>query len=222
MTNSHAVRVANLSCTLGGRCLFDSLQFELEAGARMSIQGPSGLGKTTLLRILAGLQSATSGTIELHGELATQGNKHLVAPHQRGLQMVFQDLGLWPTRSVLRNVVDPLRAQGWSASDAQQRAMSLLQALEIDALAQRKPASLSGGEARRLAFARALAPQPKLLLLDEPFASLDPASRDRSFAALESGLAQTEAAVILVTHDPAEAARLGGESLNWPTPQSTS
>lgn len=216
MTKPAAVRVSELSCSLGGRRLFESLNFELEANGRLSIQGASGAGKTTLLRILAGLHPADSGTVELHGRAATSGKKHLLAPHQRGLQMVFQDLGLWPTRSVLQNIADPLQAQSWSKSDAQQRARELLNALHLDALEARKPASLSGGEARRLAFARALAPRPNLLLLDEPFASLDPTSRDRSFDALEAGLAHTEAAVILVTHDPSEADRLGGSRLSWP------
>ena len=193
------------------RRLFTGLALELGAGERLSIQGPSGCGKTTLLRLIAGLEAPQSGTIELCGRPASRAGKVLLPPWRRGVQMVFQDLGLWPTRSVRANVRDACRAAG--VADPDGRTDAVLQRLGLVGLAARKPSTLSGGEARRLAFARALALEPELLLLDEPFASLDAENRSAGFALLEEVLAATAAAVILVTHDPEEAARLGGRDL---------
>ena len=118
---------------------------------------------------------------------------------------------LWPTRSVAQNISDALRAQGFDKSKIDSRVFECLEEVGLSALAQRKPDSLSGGEARRLAFARALASKPKLLLLDEPFASLDPVSRDDGLCWLDKVLHSSQSAVILVTHEPSEAISLGGE-----------
>ncbi|MDP7062039.1 MAG: ATP-binding cassette domain-containing protein, partial [Planctomycetota bacterium] len=128
------------------------------------------------------------------------------------VQLVFQDLGLWPTRTVLQNVTDARKAAG--LGDVQKVAEETLAALDLQDLMDRKPTKLSGGEARRLAFARALALEPKLLLLDEPFASLDPDARHSGFDLLEQVLARSSAAVLLVTHDPEEAARLNGKRMS--------
>ena len=190
--------------------MLDGIQFELAAGERLSIAGRSGRGKSTLLRLIAGLQDADAGEIQIAGRSAMQGGKQQLAPWDRELQLVFQDLGLWPTRTVQQHLLDALRAQGLRGGPAKQRATEVLQALDLSELAARRPGRLSGGEARRVALARALACQPKLLLLDEPFASLDAESRDDGFRFLESVLELSRAAVILVTHDPEEAARLGG------------
>lgn len=193
------------------RVVLHNVSLTLESGQRLSIQGPSGTGKTTLLRILAGLESADAGNVTLSGKLATQGSKIKLPPWQRGVQMVFQDLGLWPTRTVLQNVMDARKAAG--LPNIKKASTQVLTALGLGDFLQRKPGKLSGGEARRLAFARALAMEPKLLLLDEPFASLDPDARQAGFDLLEEVLHQTSAAVILVTHDTEEAARLGGTAM---------
>jgi len=124
--------------------------------------------------------------------------------------MVFQDLGLWPSRSVRQHLEDTLQAQGKKASDSSKHIDQTLEALGLSALQHQKPAKLSGGEARRLGFARALVTQPALLLLDEPYASLDPLARKDGFQYLESTLPVSNTAVILVTHHYEEAAALGG------------
>lgn len=211
MTDSPLLTLDGLGFRRGDRVLFRALDFRLEAGARATLVGPSGVGKTTLLRLVAGLEAPSEGRILLGGEEASCAGKVVLPPWRRGIQLVFQDLGLWPTRSVLANVVDTRKAAG--LPDATGRSRELLAALGLDGLHKRRPASLSGGEARRLAFARALAAEPKLLLLDEPFAHLDAASRDAGFALLEQVLADRDTAVLMVTHRDEEAARLGGASL---------
>lgn len=210
--SSAQLAVSQISKSFAERKVLDKVSFELEAGQRMSIQGPSGTGKTTLLRIIAGLDSPDAGTIHIGGQVATEGSKSLLQPWQRHVQLVFQDLGLWPTRTVLQNVTDARKAAG--LGNVQQVAIETLTALGLEGLLKRKPAKLSGGEARRLAFARALALEPKLLLLDEPFASLDPEARQSGFDLLEQVLERSSAAVLLVTHDPEEAARLNGTQMN--------
>jgi ABC-type nitrate/sulfonate/bicarbonate transport system ATPase subunit len=176
----------------------------------LSIQGRSGQGKTTLLRLIAGLEAADDGNMTIDGKSAMANGKLLLQPWERGVQIVFQDLGLWPTRNVLQNVLDPLRAKGVSKTEALSKAQSLLMELGLSERLKSRPGTLSGGEGRRLALARALAVQPQLLLLDEPFTSLDPETRQRSYELLDRALEHQQTAVILVTHDPEEAARLGG------------
>lgn len=206
-----AVAVRGLRVAHDGRTLLDDLTLNLAPGERCSIQGSSGCGKTSFLRVIAGLDDADAGAIHLAGREANRDGRAVLPPWERGVQMVFQDLGLWPTRSVRRNVEDALRSAG--RDDPRGRAERTLQALGLGDLMERGVGKLSGGEARRLAFARALALEPRVLLLDEPFTSLDPDSRAQGFALLEEVLAATSATVLLVTHDPEEAARLGGRML---------
>jgi ABC-type Fe3+/spermidine/putrescine transport system ATPase subunit len=209
--NPPQLALSALTKSFRQRVVLDHVSLAVEAGQRFSIQGPSGTGKTTLLRIIAGLEAADSGSVWLAGKVATEGAKIKLQPWQRGVQMVFQDLGLWPTRNVLQNVMDARQAAG--LPHVKEVSTQVLVALGLGDFLKRKPGKLSGGEARRLAFARALAMEPKLLLLDEPFASLDPDARHAGFELLEQVLDQTSAAVILVTHDPEEATRLGGSQL---------
>ncbi len=202
----------NLAKSYRGQAVLEKLELQIEAQQRYSIQGPSGCGKSTLLRLLAGLESPDAGTIQLEGQVASTAGKILLPPWRRKTQMVFQDLGLWPTRTVLQHVVDMRKAGQLPNPKAE--GQKILAQLGLDGLEKRRPAHLSGGEARRLAFARVMAMEPKLILLDEAFSSLDAENREQGFQLLEQVIANTQAAVLLVTHDPLEAERLGGTCLH--------
>lgn len=170
--------------------------------------GESGAGKTTILNCIAGLARPDSGEIEIQGRLVFSGEKGLdVATRDRGVGFVFQHYALFPHLSALDNVALAL------PKDEKGRARSYLERFGIAHLAARRPDHLSGGEKQRLAFARALAVEPRVLLLDEPFSALDrktKAAMHEEFRALRSELTMS---VILVSHDRAEAESLGDRIL---------
>ncbi len=173
---------------------------------RLAIIGPSGCGKSTLLRIIAGLEPGHSGTITYDGVDITRQ-----PAHQRRIGLMFQDHALFPHLSVAANIGYGLHGQAKSAIAA--RVESLLQLVGLPHLAQRFPDQLSGGERQRVALARSLAPSPRLLLLDEPFASLDRSLRDRLLDELPQWLAREEVAAIYVTHDANEACQIASDML---------
>ena len=175
-----------------------TLDVELRASPGVTVLfGPSGAGKTSVLRAIAGLILLRSGFVRFGDEEWTQ-----LPPERRAIGYVFQSSALFPHLSVEENV-----RFGAPSSDA---ASKWMQRLKLDALASRRPASLSGGETQRVALARALARSPRVLLLDEPFSSLDDARRDELLLEVKS-LVETEKLVtILVTHDRSEGERLGG------------
>ena len=166
---------------------------QLEAGQRIAILGESGCGKSTLLRVISGLEEYDGGQVTLE--------------HPRRSLMVFQDLGLWPSHTSMQQLI--MAAKASKIGGATAKAERLLEQLQISHIADRKPATISGGEARRLAFARVLICQPKLILLDEAFSSLDADNRQQGIKLLQEVLALSSAAVIMVTHNQDDAAQLG-------------
>ena len=184
-------------------------------GRTLVILGPSGCGKTTLLRVLAGLQRVDSGTVTLGDDIVAGNGRHVPA-EERGIGLVFQDWALFPHLTVAANVAFGLpraeRHNRWFRSrPVSARVRGLLEMLDISGLAHRLPGSLSGGQRQRVALARALAPRPSVLLLDEPFSSLDVALRlevRREVAVLLRELGIT---CVFVTHDQDEAFVLGDE-----------
>lgn len=153
------------------RPVLTSVSFEAEQGERLVILGPSGSGKSTLLRLVAGLDAPSAGTISLHGRPASAEGRIIVEPQARRLSLVFQDLALWP-----HMVCDEqLHFMGPELDTAERKA--LLRDVDLEDFGARLPAHMSGGERQRLALARALAAKPQILLLDEPFANLDPTLR---------------------------------------------
>ena len=171
---------------------------ELRASPGVTVLfGPSGAGKTSALRALAGLIPLRAGFVRFGADDWT----HL-PPEQRAIGYVFQSSALFPHLSVEENV-----RFGAPSADL---ASSWLERLRLSALAKRRPSSLSGGEAQRVALARALARQPKVLLLDEPFSSLDDARRDELLLEVKAVVEREQLVTVFVTHDRAEGERLGG------------
>ena len=170
-----------------------------------ALLGPSGSGKSTVLRLLAGLETPTEGNILMNGTLASSPGRIRVQPHRRHLAMVFQDLGLWPALNVFDNVLLALDGRREPLATLRGLATNALELCGIGVLATRMPGTLSGGEQQRVALARALAPEPDFLLLDEPFAGLDLATKARLLGDLKHLLAERRVTVCLVTHDPGEA-----------------
>ncbi len=188
------------------RAAVAGLSFALEAGAIGVLIGPSGCGKTTLLRAVAGLERATAGRIALAG-VPVSGQGAAVAPELRQVGMVFQDFALFPHLNVLGNVAFGIHH--WPAAERAARVQEVLELVELPAHGARYPHELSGGQQQRVALARAIASRPRLLLLDEPFSSLDVDLREHLAHELRGILKRAGATALLVTHDQQEAFAMG-------------
>ena len=179
----------------------DNVSFALNQGDLLGFLGPSGCGKTTLLRILAGFEKPSTGTVKLAGRLVA-GDKHWVTPEQRHTGMVFQDFALFPHLTVAQNIAFGLRKDN---PEKRKRVLAVLALVGLTELEKRYPHQLSGGQQQRVALARALAPQPTLILLDEPLSNLDVQVRQRLRQEVRQILKATQTTAIFVTHDQEEA-----------------
>jgi iron(III) transport system ATP-binding protein len=175
---------------------------ELAAGRIGCLLGPSGCGKTTVLRAIAGFEPLTGGSIHLGGKLLSSPSTH-VPPEQRRVGMMFQEYALFPHLDAARNIGFGLRRL--SAAARQERVAELLALVGLPDAGGRFPHELSGGQQQRIALARALAPAPDLLLLDEPFSNLDGATRERLTLQVRDILRAAGQTAVLVTHHEAEA-----------------
>ena len=191
------------------------VSLDVNHGEVVAVLGPNGAGKTTLLRGLAGLLPLADGSrIELDGEvLADPATGRFVPPHQRKVGFVFQDLLLFDHMTALDNVAFGLRSRGRDRSAARRRAMDWLDRVGVASHASSRPHELSRGQSQRVALARALVTEPRLLLLDEPLASVDVEARASLRTELRDHLATTPAVQILVTHDPVDATSLATHTL---------
>jgi molybdate transport system ATP-binding protein len=204
--------VSGLSFDLEGRVGSLHLAVSLDAGEQpLVLVGPNGAGKTTLLLMLIGAMRPRRGRIELDGEkLFDTATDIDVVPEERGLGYVPQRYGLFPHLTVLGNVVFGLQSRRrYRRAERRERALALLETLEVAHLAARHPDSLSGGEGQRVALARALAAEPRALLLDEPLAALDASVRRQLREFLPSRLAALRLPAVVVTHDAVDAAAFG-------------
>ena len=185
------------------------LALRIAPGEVVAVLGPNGSGKTTLLRALAGLEPLKQGRIVLDGRvLDDPAIRVLVAPEHRSCGMLFQDHVLFPHLSVCENVAYGLRSRGIARGEARRRAIDWLELLELDGLTDAPPAALSGGQAQRVALARTLITEPRMLLLDEPMSSLDVANGGVLRAELGTRLCHYPGCAVLVTHDPLDVAAM--------------
>jgi iron(III) transport system ATP-binding protein len=199
-----ALRVSGLRRTYGPIAAVDGVELDLRPGEMLTVLGPSGCGKTTLLRLIAGLEAPDGGTIEIAGRRVA-GPGGVVPPERRRIGMVFQDYALFPHLSVADNVAYGIRRD----PDRAVRVAELLELVNLPDAGDRMPHELSGGMQQRVSIARALAPRPDVILLDEPFSNLDAALRTQVRGDLREILRGAGASAVLVTHDQDEALTLG-------------
>ncbi len=202
------VRCRGLVCRLGGKLVLHGAELEVAEGEAIALLGSSGSGKTTLLRVIAGLEVPERGEVSFAGAPATRDGRLLIPPHKRGVGMLFQDLALWPNLTIAGNVRLGLSGLGLSRGESQKRIDQALDLCGVSDLAGRRPGTTSGGQQQRAALARALAMQPKLLLLDEPFGGLDLVTKEAVLEEIARLKSELGFAMILVTHDPVEVRRL--------------
>ncbi len=183
------------------------VDLEIPKGSRVAVLGPSGCGKTTLLRLAAGLETPDAGVVEIEGRRASEAGRLLVGPRDRQVSLVFQDLALWPNLCALDNVALPLRSSR-GAAKADEDARRWLSFFGLEKIAARLPGGLSGGEQQRVALARALAPDPPILLLDEPLTGLDRERREPVREELRRLERESGKTIVYVTHDHEDAFRL--------------
>jgi iron(III) transport system ATP-binding protein len=186
----------------GVQTVVDDFSLALAAGEIGCLFGPSGCGKTTVLRAIAGFEPLRAGRIQLGDVLLSSGSVHM-APERRRVGMMFQEYALFPHLTAAANVAFGLRRQG--RADQQARTADMLALVGLADAAARYPHELSGGQQQRIALARALAPAPALLLLDEPFSNLDGATRERLVAEVRDILRAAGQTAVLVTHNEGEA-----------------
>jgi iron(III) transport system ATP-binding protein len=191
-------------CRLGGQKVLDGVDFDVVPGESVALLGSSGSGKSTLLRIIAGLEMPERGTVSIAGRAVTRNGRLLIAAHQRGVAMLFQDLALWPNLTIAGNIRLALSGLRLPRSDVRQRVAQALDLTAISDLAERRPGTLSGGQQQRAALARALAIQPELLLLDEPLGGLDLLTKQAVVEQIAALKQELGFAMILVTHDTDE------------------
>lgn len=194
----------NIGHSYGAKSALDDVSLKAEAGEITCLLGASGCGKTTLLRLAAGLLEVQQGSVWLDGELLAEKGRN-PAPENRGIGLVFQEGALFPHLTIAENI-------GFGISDAQARDEAVahwLDQIDLSGMEKRYPGSLSGGQQQRVALARAMAPKPAILLMDEPFAAVDVVLRRSLRAECRRLLKARGAAAILVTHDPDEAMAIG-------------
>jgi ABC-type Fe3+/spermidine/putrescine transport system ATPase subunit len=198
----------------GRRAVVDAVSLVVQSGEYMVILGPSGGGKTTLLRLIAGLETPDEGEVWLDGRRVSAARQIIVPAHQRHLGFVFQDLALWPHMTIQQHLSFVLKPADVPVAERPARVRDALIRTRIDQMGERYPHQLSGGEQQRAALARAIVTRPRLLLLDEPLSNLDPALRSELRQELAQIRQELRLTVVHVTHDRDEAAELADRVLH--------
>lgn len=203
-----ALEVVDVSVSFGPRTVLHRVSFDVAPGETVALLGPSGSGKSTLLRVIAGLLHPDGGQVLIGGREVTEAPTHL-----RGVGMVFQDEQLFPHRDVAANISFGLRMQRARSAEIAARVGELLDLVGLPGFDRRRVTELSGGEAKRVALARALAPRPRVLLLDEPLTGLDAELHRRLVGDVRRILSSEGTTAVHVTHDRDEAVTLADRVL---------
>ncbi len=207
------LKVRHLCKAYGETPVLEDLSLAVSKGDLMAVLGPSGSGKTTLLRLLCVFEHLDAGHIQINGRLVASGAMRHLPPEKRGIGYVAQEGALFPHLSVQDNILFGLNRRRRHKGKRRKRAQRVSELLDLVGLparyARRSPGALSGGEHQRVALARALAPDPAVVLLDEPFSALDAGLREETREAVRVSLKQVRATSILVTHDQGEALSMG-------------
>jgi sulfate/thiosulfate transport system ATP-binding protein len=201
-----AIEARNITKYFGDFCALEDVSVDVESGSLTALLGPSGSGKSTLLRVIAGLEDPDSGAVYISGEEATT-----VSPQKRGVGFVFQHYAAFKHMTVWNNVAFGLKIRKRPKAEIDARVGELLDLVQLGGLAKRYPAQLSGGQRQRMALARALAVEPKVLLLDEPFGALDARVRKELRAWLRRLHDEVHVTTIFVTHDQEEAMEIADQ-----------
>ena len=195
-----AITIKNVSKNYGAYKALKNVSFDIQDNEFFTLLGPSGCGKTTLLRMIAGFEEPSGGTIKLHGS-----DIQTLPAHKRKVNTVFQNYALFPHMSLAKNIAFGLQMLNWEPQRIAARVDEMLELVHMSAFASRMPSALSGGQQQRIALARALAPQPEVLLLDEPLSALDLKLRQSMRDELQALQRETGITFIFVTHDQEEA-----------------
>lgn len=194
----------NVTKRFGPEVAVDGVSFTVHDGEILTLLGPSGTGKTTILRLIAGLERPDTGKIHLHGDtIANAETGTAVSPEERDVGVVFQDFALFPHLTAAENIAFGI--DDWPAEQRDARVEELLELIDLQDQADSPPEELSGGQRQRVALARSLAPEPSIILLDEPFSNLDESHRVRMREEIRRILKETDTTTISVTHDQEEA-----------------
>jgi iron(III) transport system ATP-binding protein len=198
-----ALELRDVSQSFGANGVLDSVSFAVREGSITALLGPSGVGKTTLLRIICGFETPQHGSVFINSRLVARDGQSLVAPEHRGVGLVPQEGSLFPHLSVSANIAFGLQHR--RSAHTRRRVQEMLELVDLSSCADMRPDQLSGGMQQRVALARALAPSPAVVLLDEPFASLDASLRATVRSEIVEVLRRSGATTLWVTHDQQEA-----------------
>jgi len=203
----------HVSVQLEGSVLLDDLSMEIKQKERVVVLGTSGSGKTTLLRLISGFVTPQKGKVFIGGRLVSAEGKILIPPHERALNMVFQDLALWPHMNVGENIAFGLKLKGMPRKERKKSVEKMLLLVGLEGYAHQRIDQLSGGEKQRVALARSLVLSPKILLMDEPLSSLDPELNRRLRAEIVKLQEILGFTLVYVTHSEAEAKEIATRTI---------
>ncbi|WP_242342901.1 ABC transporter ATP-binding protein [Anaeromyxobacter terrae] len=206
---STSIQLDGVTVLRQGRKVLDDVSLAIPASETLSLLGSSGSGKTTLLRVVAGFVAPHLGVVRLGDALVTERGRIVLAPEERDVAMVFQDLALWPHLTVHGNLAFGLDGKKVPRTERDDRIAAILARVGLSGKERRHPGELSGGERQRVAIARALVLDPRAVLFDEPLSNLDVGLKQELLALFRELLGERRATALYVTHDPREAQALG-------------